>query len=260
MSSIFDHIPEAPADPILNTAAQFKKDTHAKKVNLGIGAYRCDDGKPVILESVREAELEIANDKNENKEYSPIDGNPELKLLTQKLLLGDKSPAIAEGRIASSQALSGTGSLRVAGEFIKQHMPKENHIIYLPKPTWGNHTAIFQKAGLEVRGYPYWDAEKKNFNCTGMLEELRKAPAGASVLLHSVAHNPTGIDPTPEQWSSILATMKTHKLFPVVDNAYQGFASGDLDKDAHSTRLLDKDFDMEFMICQSFAKNLGLYG
>ena len=248
----------APPDPILSTAIAFKNDTHPKKVNLGIGAYRDNDGKPVVLDSVREAEIAIANDKNEVKEYAPIDGAAPNKELVQTLVFGAGSSIVSSGRIASCQALSGTGSLRVCGEFIKTYMPNSK-TIYLPDPSWGNHKAIFQKSGLEVKTYPYWDAAKKNLNFEGMLSGIKAAPSGSIILLHSVAHNPTGIDPTPDQWKQVVEACQTGGLVPVIDNAYQGFASGCLEKDAMATRMFG-DSGMEFIICQSFAKNMGLYG
>ena len=198
------------------------------------------------------------NHQKKVKEYSPIDGQAPNKELTQALIFGNNAPIVSSGRIASAQALSGTGSLRVAGDFIKTYLP-DSKAIYLPDPSWGNHKAIFTKAGLEVKTYPYWDAEQKNLNFAGMLQGIQSAPRGSIILLHSVAHNPTGIDPTTDQWKQVVEACKRGGLIPMIDNAYQGFASGCLDKDAAATRMFG-DSGMEFFICQSFAKNMGLYG
>lgn len=167
--------------------------------------------------------------------------------------------AVAEGRVVSCQALSGTGSLRVVGEFIKKHMPTAAHTVYVSEPTWGNHHAIFKNSGCTTQSYIYWDASAKALNFDGMLACLEAAPKGSTVLLHAVAHNPTGMDPTVEQWHQIVALVKRRGLVVILDNAYQGFASGDLDKDRLSATLFSAA-GIEFFTCQSFAKNMGLYG
>lgn len=180
--------------------------------------------------------------------------------MTQQLIFGADSPAIKEGRIASVQALSGTGALRVVAEFVKTYMPAEMHEIWVSDPTWGNHNAIFEKAGLKVKVYPYFQKDTKGFNFAGMMKTLREDVApGSLVLLHACAHNPTGVDPTEAQWKEIADVMQQKRLMPLMDSAYQGYASGSLDKDAFATRLfVSRGFEM--FLCQSFAKNLGLYG
>lgn len=186
--SIFAGCELAPPDPILGTALAYKADPHPDKVNLGIGAYRNELGNPEVLEVVRRAELAIAQDLQEDKEYAPIDGHPGLKPVTQKLLFGETSD-----RIASSQALSGTGALRLVAGFAKKHLgaPK----VFMSKPTWGNHPAIFKAEGLEVVEYPYWDKHNRCLDFTGMIATLNSAPRGSLILLHACAHNPTGESP-----------------------------------------------------------------
>mmetsp|Transcript_72323 Transcript_72323/g.225504 ORF Transcript_72323/g.225504 Transcript_72323/m.225504 type:complete len:408 (-) Transcript_72323:279-1502(-) len=258
--SLFSHIPEAPVDPILGTTLLFNADKDPRKVNLGVGAYRTEEGKPFVLNVIKEAEDEMLKELGSsiNKEYSTIDGPAELKTLTQKLVFGE-CDAMKEGRVASVQALSGTGALRVASEFVKTHMPASMHEIWVSDPTWGNHNTIFAKAGLTVKTYPYYKADTKSLDFDGMMNALKSAPEGAMVLLHACAHNPTGVDPSEEQWKQIAEVMKARRLFPLMDSAYQGYASGSLDKDAFAIRLfLASGFEM--MMCQSFAKNLGLYG
>lgn len=254
--SLFAHIQMAPADPILDTARAFKEDPSSDKVNLGIGAYRTEDGKPYVLPVVRKAEEEILQETGGsiNKEYSPIDGKAELKALTQKLYFGNESD-----RIASTQALSGTGSLRVAGEFIKKHLPEAAHTLYVSAPTWGNHKAIFLACGMKVEEYPYWKADTKSLDFDGLVQKFESIPEGSSVLLHACAHNPTGVDPTNEQWDKIKEVCQRRKLLPILDNAYQGYASGCLEKDGYAARLFFES-GIEFFAAQSFAKNMGLYG
>eukprot|EP00928_Gymnodinium_smaydae_P088736 TRINITY_DN72796_c0_g1_i1.p1 TRINITY_DN72796_c0_g1~~TRINITY_DN72796_c0_g1_i1.p1 ORF type:complete len:414 (+),score=79.01 TRINITY_DN72796_c0_g1_i1:228-1469(+) len=260
--SLFAHVPEAAPDPILGTTIAFNNDTDSRKINLGVGAYRTEEGKPYILPVVREASEEILKElgTGNNKEYLPIDGIPELKKMCAELVFGADSRAVIEGRVASVQALSGTGALRVVGEFVKEHLKSEAHEIWVSDPTWGNHPTIFQRAGLSVKVYPYWNEATRGLNFDGMIDALKnKASEGAMVLLHACAHNPTGVDPTQEQWKVLAQVIKEKRLIPLMDNAYQGYASGDLDNDAWATRYLVSQ-GVELFVSQSFAKNLGLYG
>jgi aspartate/tyrosine/aromatic aminotransferase len=259
---IFSEIQMAPTDPILGTSLACTADPDPRKINLGVGAYRTEEGKPFVLNVVKKAEEEILAETGTtiNKEYSTIDGPPLLKTLTQKLAFGDDCEAVTSGRIASAQGLSGTGSLRVAGEFFKAFLKPEAHEIWLSNPTWGNHHAIFKKAGLTVKEYPYYKPETRGFDFEGMMKALKEdATPGCVVVLHACAHNPTGVDPTEEQWREIAAVFKEKNLIPLLDSAYQGYASGSLDKDAFATRLF-QSMGFEMFLCQSFAKNLGLYG
>lgn len=252
--SIFENVAMAPPDPILNLAARFKDDKFEKKVNLGIGAYRTETGKPWVLPSVSEAEKAVVSDPTGDKEYQPIDGKPEYKKPVQQLIFSDE--VIATGTVATCQALSGTGSLQIIGQFLK-HMGVKK--IYGSDPTWGNHPKIFARAGLEYGTYPYWHQETRALAFDGMMAAMDKMEAGDSILLHAVAHNPTGVDPSEAQWSQIIAKCKERKLVPLLDNAYQGYASGDLAKDGFAQRLLASE-GLEFFVAQSFAKNFGLYG
>jgi len=173
-----------------------------------------------------------------------------------KLLLGEESIAIKEKRAVGVQALSGTGALRLAAEFLKKFY---NKTVYISDPTWANHRSIMTDAGLQIASYPYWNANEKCLDFDGIIKSMKEAPDGSIFLLHACAHNPTGVDPTPAQWIKIAEVMKSKDHFPFFDCAYQGFASGDLDKDAYAVRLF-VDMGFELICSQSFAKNLGLYG
>ncbi|KAL3696196.1 hypothetical protein R1sor_010272 [Riccia sorocarpa] len=257
--SYFAHVEQAPEDPILGITVAFNKDPSPVKVNLGVGAYRTEDGKPLVLDVVRQAEQQLISDESRNKEYLGITGITHFNRLSAQLILGSDSPAIAEKRVATAQCLSGTGSLRVGGEFLARHHsgPK---IIYVPSPTWGNHFKIFPFAGLETKTYRYYDPKTKGLDYEGLLEDLRAAPKGAVVLLHACAHNPTGVDPSQEQWEGIRRVIREEKqLLPFFDSAYQGFASGSLDTDAWAVRRFVSDGG-EVFAAQSYAKNMGLYG
>jgi len=256
--SVWSHVPKAPADPILGVTDAYKADPAVnEKLNLGVGAYRTEEGQPLVLKIVRQAEAELVADHTRNKEYLPIGGNPEFCKLSRQLILGRGSRAVAEGRVATVQSLSGTGALRLAAEFIAKFAPKA--AVFLPNPTWGNHNKIFPTGGCAIKQYRYYNPATRGLDFEGMCADLRAAPNGSVVLLHACAHNPTGVDPTPEQWGGIMRIVAEKSLLPLFDSAYQGFASGDLDRDAQAVRSF-VDAGMEAIVCQSFAKNMGLYG
>mmetsp|Transcript_2707 Transcript_2707/g.3641 ORF Transcript_2707/g.3641 Transcript_2707/m.3641 type:complete len:430 (+) Transcript_2707:119-1408(+) len=245
----------APPDPIIGLNEAYQKDDYPRKVIVGVGAYRDDGGKPYVLPCVREAEKRML-DAQLDMEYSGIAGDPKFVDLALKFAYGSDSDGIADGRIAGVQALSGTGGLRVMGEMLRKH---GHQMIYVPNPTWGNHIPIFQNSGLEVRKYSYYHHETSSLDFDGLIKDFNEIPEGSAVLLHACAHNPTGMDPTLEQWKQMSELMKKRNLLPFFDCAYQGFASGDAATDAAAIRMFVDDGHMLGMV-QSFSKNFGLYG
>lgn len=246
-----------PPDAILGVTEAYKRDTNPKKINLGVGAYRDDNGKPFVLPSVKQAEKAITDAKLD-KEYLPISGCPIFCKSVAGLAFGDNSSIISNGLNATVQGISGTGSLRIGASFISKWF-SPSKVVYMPSPTWGNHVPIFKHSGLDVKQYRYYDEKTCGFDFKGALDDISKIPEGSVILLHACAHNPTGVDPTPEQWKELSAVVKQRKLFPYFDMAYQGFASGDVDKDAFAVRLFLDDGHC-LALAQSFAKNMGLYG
>lgn len=249
-----------PPDPILGVTERFKADTNPNKINLGVGAYRDDSGKPFVLQSVRKAENLILSESRD-KEYSPIGGGADFCELSASLAFGDSSPVISDGKYVTVQSISGTGALRICAEFLSKffQFPGGSKKIYVPKPTWGNHLPIMRDAGVEPVFYTYYNPDTCGLNFEGMMDDLNKLEAGSAVLFHACAHNPTGVDPTAEQWPEISKLVKDKGLFPVFDMAYQGFASGDCDFDAQGLRTFVADGHQP-LLCQSFAKNMGMYG
>ncbi len=161
--------------------------------------------------------------------------------------------------MTSVQTISGTGAVHLGALFLVKFFHEGNKTVYLSNPTWANHNQIFGNVGLPTAQYPYFDKQTKGLDFEGMKATLRAAPARSIILLHACAHNPTGVDPTAEQWAEIAALMKEKRHFPFFDCAYQGFASGDLDRDGAAVRsFVDQGF--ELLVAQSFAKNFGLYG
>ena len=174
-----------------------------------------------------------------------------------KFLLGDDHPALVEKRVSTTQSLSGTGALRLGAEFIRKYMGGRK--VYLPNPTWGNHNAIFSEVGMEIVQYRWYKADTCALDFEGLKEDMNNAPEGSIILFHTCAHNPTGVDPTHEQWDELAELCIQKKLIPFFDTAYQGFASGDLVNDGYSVRLFASK-GLEMLAAQSFAKNMGLYG
>ena len=259
-SSWFTGVEAAPPIEVFQLGRDFTADQSPDKVSLGVGAYRTDEGKPWILPCVKKAETKLAAQTQEeliNHEYLPVLGQDSFCTAATTMLLGDSSSAIKQGRAFGVQALSGTGALRNGAEFL-QRISGFN-CVYYSDPTWGNHGLIFKNAGFtELRKYRYWDPAKKGLDWEGMMQDLEGAPMNAVIILHACAHNPTGVDPTKEQWGKIAELMKRKKLFPFFDCAYQGFASGCLDTDAWSVRHF-VDLGFELFCSQSFSKNFGLY-
>lgn len=245
-----------PPDPILGVTEAFKRDKSPKKMNLGVGAYRDDAGKPFVLPSVRKAEEQIMSQKLD-KEYAGIIGLPEFAKAAAELALGDAHPILREGRNATAQSISGTGALRIGAAFFAKFYPSKT--VWFPKPTWGNHNPVFGHAGMSVKQYRYYDPATCGFDAAGCLDDISKIPEGDVVLLHACAHNPTGVDPRQEHWRELCDIIKRRKLYPFFDMAYQGFASGCVDTDAWAVRYFLSE-GLPAALCQSFAKNMGLYG
>lgn len=255
MASLFEQVPLAPPDPVFLTKTAFQNDQDPNKMNLGIGAYRDDAGKPWVLPSVRTAEERLLA-QHVDHEYLSIDGLSEFYTAARELILGEF--AVREGaRVASLQTLSGTGSLRVVAEFIAEHLPGRQ--VVFPEPTWGNHQAILKRARLAHSSYRYLDRKTLGLDFAGMMEDLGKVPPGTIVLLHACAHNPTGVDPSREEWAALLGLLQERQLVAWFDSAYQGFASGSVERDRFAVEEAAKR-GLEIFVSQSFAKNFGLYG
>jgi aspartate aminotransferase len=255
--STYSSVPLGPPDPILGLTEAFNKDPDPRKITLGVGAYRDGDNKPWVLPSVRAAEAKILAAKL-SKEYLGIAGDANFVGKSLQFAYGANSKPLTENRIAALQTLSGTGACRVAAEFLNRFKLSTNNVIYQPNPTWGNHVPIFKDAGMKVDQYKFYDPKTRGLDFTGMLESMDKAPDGSAFLLHACAHNPTGVDPSLSQWKEISKLMLKKKHITFFDCAYQGFASGDADKDAAAIRLFVQDGHFP-MLAQSYAKNFGLY-
>lgn len=256
----WNDVPLAPPDSIFKLTAAYKDDTFPQKINLGVGAYRDDDNKPWVLPVVKKAKQILHEDPALDHEYLPITGLPAFTSAAAKLILGEDSPVIAAGRVVSVQTISGTGANHLGAAFVSKYYEfNGDKKVYLSNPTWVNHFAIFRNVGIEPLEYPYYDPKTIGLDFEKLLLTLKALPAKSVILLHGCAHNPTGVDPTREQWGRICDTFLEKKHFAFFDCAYQGFASGDLDNDAWAVREFVRR-EVPLLVCQSFAKNAGLYG
>lgn len=253
--SLFSAVEMAPRDPILGLNEAFNADTRTNKVNLGVGVYCDEQGRIPLLRAVVEAET-IRAAQHVSRGYLPIDGIAAYDQAVQKLLFGNDSPLIAAGRVITTQAVGGTGALKIGADFLKQLLP--NAVVAISDPSWENHRALFETAGFPVQNYRYYDAATHDVNRAGLLEDLNALPSGSIVVLHACCHNPTGVDLSPADWKNVLEVVKAKGHVPFLDMAYQGFGDG-IDEDAAAVRLFAES-DLTFFVSSSFSKSFSLYG
>ncbi|MBC3776926.1 amino acid aminotransferase [Pseudomonas sp. SWRI99] len=253
--SLFSAVEMAPRDPILGLNEAFNADTRTTKVNLGVGVYCNEEGRIPLLRAVIEAEA-IRVAQHASRGYLPIDGIAAYDQAVQKLLFGNDSPLISAGRVITTQAVGGTGALKIGADFLKQLLP--DAVVAISDPSWENHRALFETAGFPVQNYRYYDAATHDVNRAGMLDDLNALPNGSVVVLHACCHNPTGVDLTPADWNKVLEVVKAKGHVPFLDMAYQGFGDG-IDEDAAAVRLFAES-GLTFFVSSSFSKSFSLYG
>lgn len=250
----FNTIPQVPDDPILSVAPAFEADSRPYKVNLGIGSYKTEEGKPLVLTSVRKAEEQLLQ-QHLHKEYLPIEGDAAFIRCALSLIFGMNSLVLQSKQFVAAQTIGGSGALYIIGEFLAKFISK---IIFMAHPTWSNHKQLFERAGLKIDHYPYFDHKTNSLDYNGMCRTIKNMPPGSVILLHGCCHNPTGIDPTFEQWQELSALIKKQQIFPLFDCAYQGFGKG-IEEDAQAIRYFAEE-GHEMGVAYSFSKNFGLYG
>ncbi len=253
--SLFAAVEMAPRDPILGLNEAFGADPSTQKVNLGVGVYFDNTGKLPLLQCVQKAES-LMMEKPSARGYLPIDGIAAYDAAVKALVFGADSEAVTGGRVATVQALGGTGGLRIGADFLKKLYP--NARVLISDPSWENHRALFTQAGFVVDSYPYYDAATRSVNVAGMLAALKAAPAGTIVVLHACCHNPTGYDITPADWDAVVAACKASGLVPFLDMAYQGFGYGIAEDGAAVAKFVAAG--LTFLVSTSFSKSFSLYG
>jgi len=250
---MFEQLEAAKPDPILGLTEAFRSDPNPAKINLTVGVYMDAEGRTPVLQTVKQAERQILENQ-QTKGYLPMTGSPEFGQAIGKLLFGDAHTAMAN-RIRTAQTPGGTGALRVAGDFLHTLFPQAT--LWLSQPTWPNHPGVFAAADVPVATYPYFDTASNSLDFSAMLAKLETLPAGDVVLLHGCCHNPTGVDPTLQQWQQIAEVLRDRQLLPLIDFAYQGFSDG-VEEDAAGLRAVCATCE-QALICSSYSKNFSLY-
>ncbi|MBB1603280.1 amino acid aminotransferase [Variovorax sp. UMC13] len=253
--SMFTAVEMAPRDPILGLNEQYAADSNPNKVNLGVGVYYDDNGKLPLLACVQAVEQDMMKAPSA-RGYLPIDGIAAYDSAVKGLVFGADSEPVKSGRVATIQAIGGTGGLKVGADFLKKLNPDAK--VLISDPSWENHRALFTNAGFVVESYPYYDAAKRGVNFEGMLAALNAAPAGTVVVLHACCHNPTGYDITPAQWDQVVAAVKAKNLVTFLDMAYQGFGNGIEEDGAVIGKFVEAG--LSFFVSTSFSKSFSLYG
>jgi aromatic-amino-acid transaminase len=252
---LFTAVEMAPRDPILGLNEQFNADANPHKVNLGVGVYYDDEGKLPLLQCVQQAEKQMM-EAPKARGYLPIDGIAAYDSAVKSLVFGADSEPVSSGRVATLQAQGGTGGLKLGADFLKRLAPGAK--VLISDPSWENHRALFSQAGFTVETYPYYNAARRGIDFDGMLGALNAAPEGTIVVLHACCHNPTGYDITPEQWDQVIAAVKSKKLVPFLDMAYQGFGYGIAEDGAVVGKFVASG--QNFFVATSFSKSFSLYG
>ena len=255
MNSFFSNVALAPSDPILGLTESYKADTRTQKVNLGVGVYFDENGKIPLLSCVQKAEAALIAHKSP-RAYQAIHGQPEHHKQIQKLIFGDNHPILSSETLLTAQSIAGTGALKLGADLLKHHVGIQE--IYLPNPSWENHRAIFETAGLKVNQYHYYDPKTRQIDFDALMDSLKKIPPSSVVLLHVCCHNPTGADLSMEQWQNCLSLIQQCGHLPFFDMAYQGFAQGIAEDTAPLRFFANQGYPC--LIASSFSKTLSLYG
>ncbi len=248
---MFESLQAAPADAILGLITEHRNDPRPQKIDLGVGVFRTAEGETPVLDVVKQAEQRIV-DTQQSKAYIGTAGDPDFNALMQDLTFAD---AAQPDRMFTIQAPGGSGALRVAAGLILRARPGAR--VWATDPTWANHIPLLGGAGLALEAYPYYDTERHVIRVDEMLDALSKIPAGDLVLLHACCHNPSGLDPSEDEWRAIADIIVERDLVPFIDTAYQGFAES-LNEDAFIVRHLAGRVP-EMLVTNSCSKNFGLY-
>ncbi|WDZ79707.1 aromatic amino acid transaminase (plasmid) [Ensifer adhaerens] len=244
-------LPVAEPDPLWALINAFRQDRRADKIDLVVGVYRDASGQTPVMQAVQEAEANLAS-AAVSKSYRALSGNLAFNDGMSRLLLGEGAEAL--DRQCTIQTVGGTGALRILADFIAFASPQAT--IWNTNPGYVNHRPIMTAAGLNVRTFR-WQENEAGLDLDAVVADLREARAGDVVLLHGCCHNPTGIDPAPEQWRRLAMLCKDKGLIPLIDMAYQGFGDG-TEADAAGLRHFAGQIDT-VLVAASCSKNMGLY-
>jgi len=248
---MLEQLKDQPADKILSLMAAYRADPRPTKIDLGVGVYKDPTGLTPVMRAVRAAERRLVEEQV-TKTYTALTGDPAFSDAMIAMVLDG---AVARDRIAAVATPGGTGAIRQAVELVRLASPGAK--VWLSNPTWPNHNSILKYLGVPTAEYRYFDEATRGLDFAGLLADLGQVAKGDVVLLHGCCHNPTGANPTADQWAQIIAVLKDRGAVPLVDLAYQGFGDG-LEQDAAATRAIVKAFP-ECLIAASCSKNFGIY-
>lgn len=253
-------LPPPPTDPLWDLTAEFAADVRPERLNLVLGVYRDAEGRTPVMAAVREAELRLA-EGSASKEYRGLSGNTAFNRALLGMVLGPDGASAPEGSeepagraAAAVQTVAGSGALRLLADLICRTRPGTT--VWISDPAYVNHRPIMEAAGLRVRPYAWRDADG-GFDAAGVLRELSGARRDDVVLLQGCCHNPTGVDPSREDWAALADLAVRDGWVPFVDLAYHGLGGG-LEADLAPTRLLAARVP-EMLVAVSCSKNFGLY-
>ena len=252
---MFERVEPYQGDPILSLNEDFQRDPRPHKINLSIGIYFDEQGRIPVLDSVKRAEAKLL-EQGGSKSYLPIEGAANMRGAVQALLFGAGHAVLRDRRVATIQSVGSSGGLKVGADFIARWLPGSE--VWVSDPTWDNHRAMFEGAGLTVHTYPYYDPVTKGLRFEAMCDTLAQLPPRSIVLLHACCHNPTGVDLSRAQWDALVPLLKQRELLPYLDLAYQGFSDG-IEADAYAVRAL-ADAGLSFVVANSFSKSMSVYG
>jgi aromatic-amino-acid transaminase len=253
--SFFSHLDAYAGDPILSLNEAYQRDPRQDKVNLSIGIYFDDAGRIPVLDCVRGAETQMLAASGP-KPYLPMEGSADARAAVQALLFGAQHEAVTSGRVATLQTVGSSGGLKVGADFIRRWLPGSG--LWVSDPSWDNHRAIFEGAGIAVGTYPYYDERSGGLQFDAMRAALQALPLRSVVLLHACCHNPTGVDLSPAQWDALIPVLRERELLPYLDLAYQGYGDG-IAEDAFAVRAL-ASAGLSFFVANSFSKSMSVYG
>ncbi|MGW0365747.1 amino acid aminotransferase [Streptomyces sp. NPDC002990] len=243
-------LPPPPTDPLWDLTSAFAADERPERLNLVLGVYRDHTGRTPVMAAVREAEIRLA-ERSESKEYRGLSGNTAFNQALLTMVMGPDAPG---DRAAAVQTVAGTGALRLLADLI--HRTRPGTTVWISDPAYVNHRPILEAAGLRVRTYA-WRGTGGGFDTAAMLRDLGDARREDVVLLQGCCHNPTGTDPSAEDWEAVAALAVRGGWLPFVDLAYHGLGDG-LEADLGATRMLAARVP-EMLIAVSCSKNFGLY-
>lgn len=205
---MLSNLPAMAGDPLWELISLFNQDSREDKVDMIVGVYRDETGVTPVMQVVQDAERELAK-QAKSKSYGDLSGNLKFNDQIAKFLLGDSKHL---SRQCTIQTVGGTGALRLLADFIARLSPGST--LWNTDPGYINHQPIMEGAGLTVKPFR-WQQKEGTLDIQACFDDLESVGEGDILLLHGCCHNPTGIDPTLDQWQQFADFCKKRGLFPL---------------------------------------------